>query len=391
MADIAVIKGCLLASHFDPTEQPLPLEGRIAFRPRHYSKATEHGLQLPAIAEATLSEDGRFRVDLLVGDWSWEVDYNLYFRGTALRLSRFDIAPPVGESDFADLAPVAQPTPGNPVTRGEPGVGIESISVEEGALVFRLTDGTETRLEDFEREGPVGLPGPAGPTGPKGPKGEPGRDAPTPTLTIGHIGTGGVGARITGEAPNFILDLILPDGVSEQHMMDVVGEYFEVAEQSIRVISANQNNLQANVVKHVDAALGEVQRRMRTLEASAVKDTGWRDVTSEVAVSDTVARDESHGFKVYLRRTGNVVFLKFAGVHYSESGVIRNWLTLPEGFAPKFRHTFTMHGDNGHNAYALGIAGSELIMDVRAPRESWDEASWAVDSTFPRRLPGVAA
>ena len=61
--------------------------------------------------------------------------------------------------------------------------------------------------------GPIGLTGPIGeigPTGPTGPIGE------TPTLTIGTVTTGDPGteasATITGTAPNFVLNLTIPQG-----------------------------------------------------------------------------------------------------------------------------------------------------------------------------------
>lgn len=61
--------------------------------------------------------------------------------------------------------------------------------------------------------GPQGLTGEVGATGPTGPAGA---DAETPTLSIGTITTGEPGstadASITGTAPNFILNLTIPQG-----------------------------------------------------------------------------------------------------------------------------------------------------------------------------------
>ena len=59
--------------------------------------------------------------------------------------------------------------------------------------------------------GPTGPTGPSGgPTGPTGPTGD------TPTLTIGTVTTGEPGteaaATITGTAPNFVLNLTIPQG-----------------------------------------------------------------------------------------------------------------------------------------------------------------------------------
>ena len=62
--------------------------------------------------------------------------------------------------------------------------------------------------------GPQGLPGEVGATGPTGPTGPAGADAVTPTLTIGTVTTGDPGteaaASITGTAPNFVLNLTIP-------------------------------------------------------------------------------------------------------------------------------------------------------------------------------------
>ena len=61
--------------------------------------------------------------------------------------------------------------------------------------------------------GPQGLPGEIGATGPTGPQGLPGE---TPVLTIGTVTTGEPGteadATITGTAPNYVLNLVIPQG-----------------------------------------------------------------------------------------------------------------------------------------------------------------------------------
>ena len=60
------------------------------------------------------------------------------------------------------------------------------------------------------RTGPTGDIGPTGPTGPTGDTGA------TPTIAIGSVQTGAPGtdaaATITGTAPNFILNLTIPQG-----------------------------------------------------------------------------------------------------------------------------------------------------------------------------------
>lgn len=56
-----------------------------------------------------------------------------------------------------------------------------------------------------------------GETGPQGPQGEAGTDGITPTLAIGTVTTGAPGseaeASITGTAPNYVLNLTIPQGL----------------------------------------------------------------------------------------------------------------------------------------------------------------------------------
>ena len=64
--------------------------------------------------------------------------------------------------------------------------------------------------------GPTGPQGDIGPTGPQGDIGPTGADGETPVLTIGTVTTGDPGteaaASITGTAPNFVLNLTIPQG-----------------------------------------------------------------------------------------------------------------------------------------------------------------------------------
>ena len=64
--------------------------------------------------------------------------------------------------------------------------------------------------------GPTGDIGPTGPTGDIGPTGPTGDAGETPTITIGTVTTGAPGtdaeATITGTAPNFVLNLTIPQG-----------------------------------------------------------------------------------------------------------------------------------------------------------------------------------
>lgn len=64
--------------------------------------------------------------------------------------------------------------------------------------------------------GPTGPTGATGVTGPTGEDGTDGEDGLTPVITIGTVTTGDPGtqaaAEITGTAPNFVLNLTIPQG-----------------------------------------------------------------------------------------------------------------------------------------------------------------------------------
>ena len=95
-------------------------------------------------------------------------------------------------------------------------------------VVFALIDSNVTPTGPTCITGPTGPTGPTGETGPTGPTGETGPTGPTgdigptgadgetPILTIGTVTTGAPGseasATITGTAPNFVLNLTIPQG-----------------------------------------------------------------------------------------------------------------------------------------------------------------------------------
>ena len=108
------------------------------------------------------------------------------------------------------------------VTTGEPGSEADaSITGTAPNFVLNLTipqgevgpEGPVGETGPQGEQGPQGETGPTGETGPAGPAGE---DGLTPTLTIGTVITGDPGteatASITGTAPNFVLNLTIPQG-----------------------------------------------------------------------------------------------------------------------------------------------------------------------------------
>ena len=76
-------------------------------------------------------------------------------------------------------------------------------------------------LDDLFYRG-TGPTGPTGATGPQGEAGAAGADAETPTISIGTVTTGDPGtqaaASITGTAPNYILNLTIPQGPTGQNV-----------------------------------------------------------------------------------------------------------------------------------------------------------------------------
>ena len=114
------------------------------------------------------------------------------------------------------------------VTTGEPGSEADaSITGTAPNFVLNLTipqgevgpEGPVGETGPQGEQGPVGETGPQGeqgPVGETGPAGPAGEDGLTPTLTIGTVTTGAPGtdaeATITGTAPNFVLNLTIPQG-----------------------------------------------------------------------------------------------------------------------------------------------------------------------------------
>ena len=114
------------------------------------------------------------------------------------------------------------------VTTGEPGSEADaSITGTAPNFVLNLTipqgevgpQGPQGIQGEVGPQGPIGETGPQGeqgPVGETGPAGPAGEDGLTPTLTIGTVTTGEPGteasASITGTAPNFVLNLTIPQG-----------------------------------------------------------------------------------------------------------------------------------------------------------------------------------
>lgn len=169
-----IVFGRLLASFFDAQAGPVPVTGRVLFTPNFTSEASPSGLHLPTRVEAPLDAGGSFTARLLTGEWSWKVEVIAKDQtGRTLTVPCFNFLPEPGiESvNLADIVPITDPVTAKPMLRGEAGVGIEAVEMEEGKLVFQLSDGTKNSVE-LPYTPPQPAPSPA--------------VAPTPT----HVGEG---------------------------------------------------------------------------------------------------------------------------------------------------------------------------------------------------------
>ena len=107
-------------------------------------------------------------------------------------------------------------------TTGVPGTDalVTNVGTDENVILdFTIPEGEIGPTGPAGAIGPTGPAGEIGPTGPAGeigPTGPAGIDGETPTLTIGTVTTGAPGtdaeATITGTAPNFVLNLTIPQG-----------------------------------------------------------------------------------------------------------------------------------------------------------------------------------
>ena len=113
---------------------------------------------------------------------------------------------PTGPAGAATIT-VGQTTTGDPGTQAS----VENVGTAQNVILdFTIPQGIDGATGPT---GPIGATGETGATGPTGPTGATGE---TPTLEIGTITTGEPGtqaaASITGTAPNYVLNLTIPQG-----------------------------------------------------------------------------------------------------------------------------------------------------------------------------------
>ncbi|WP_237692969.1 hypothetical protein [Rothia nasimurium] len=302
-------------------------------------------MTLPAPVAAKLDAEGRVSASLLVpaadaepDAWVWEACPQLRGPQGAVRFRDFAFEltedAPV---NLAEVLPVPDPVTGEYVTRGETGadgVGISTITLEDGELVIALTDGSVTRL-------------PA----PKGDPGEDGISPPAPTLRVGEVATLPTGssavAEITGEAPDYTLTLGVPQGAKGEKGDkgdSIVGPKGEPGNPATLVLvgvgrpdtpstlspenqTAVANALVGATFTSTDGAGTGAWAWVKTPGGWQVTygDTGWRNVVSMLGNGWASTSNEP----VYLRRIGPSCTLTFS---LAPSNTLSTLLTMPQGF-----------------------------------------------------------
>ena len=124
--------------------------------------------------------------------WSWRAEFTNMHIGTGevevtIPAWSFRVPDGSGPVDLTELVPLKSGGSVD-VTKGPRGAGLQSITAQDGQLVFGYTDGEETTIPMPEAvQGPQGVPGPAGADGEQGPQGEKGDPGEIPDLLVGNI------------------------------------------------------------------------------------------------------------------------------------------------------------------------------------------------------------
>lgn len=127
------------------------------------------------------------------------------------------------------------------------------------------------------------------------------------------------------------------------------------------------------------------------LPVPAVQDTGWRDITAQLG-DDVANRHTPYGFKVLLRRVGDMVTLKFVGVVYKANATYQNFFTLPSGFTNQYAENTAMF-KAGTNLIGQSISVERSNVTVYSLNgvETYGSIRWLTNDVFPSYLPGVPA
>ena len=124
--------------------------------------------------------------------WSWRAEFSEILIGASdeyvsIPSWSFRVPDGTGPVDLAELVPLKS-TGTVDVTKGPRGAGLQSITAQDGQLVFGYTDGEQATIPIPEAvPGPPGEPGPAGQDGEQGPEGPQGPAGEIPDLLVGNI------------------------------------------------------------------------------------------------------------------------------------------------------------------------------------------------------------
>ena len=124
--------------------------------------------------------------------WSWRAEFTNMRIGTGevevtIPSWSFRVPDGTGPVDLTELVPLKTSATVD-VTKGPRGAGLQTITAQDGQLVFEYTDGEQATIPVPEAvQGPEGPQGPAGADGAEGPQGEKGDPGEIPDLLVGNI------------------------------------------------------------------------------------------------------------------------------------------------------------------------------------------------------------
>ena len=124
--------------------------------------------------------------------WSWRAEFDEILIGASdeyVKIPAWSFRVPDGSGpvDLTELVPLKSGGSVD-VTKGPRGAGLQTITAQDGQLVFEYTDGEQATIPVPEAvQGPEGPQGPAGADGAEGPEGPQGPPGEIPDLLVGNI------------------------------------------------------------------------------------------------------------------------------------------------------------------------------------------------------------
>lgn len=328
---------------------------------------------------------------------------------------------------------------------GEAGVGVESITDDDGDGVATVTlsdgstsslplprglegapgrdgvdgapgadgrDGQDGRTPDLTWQGTAlavdGVPGPdlrgpAGEDGADGVNGEDGAPGPAPSIKIGTVTSGATpSATITGTSPDLTLGLVLPKGDPGQP--GTQGPPGVVSSASAYVIVGPGRPDQPSTTAGVITGSEPVGAEYRSTDGASVGawawrkrgtgwavtdgDTGWRDVTALQTSTPTLTSG-----RFLLRRVGVDVYASFEDMRWATGGGGNTaQLTFPSGFVAKAKYMGALYGYFS-TAWGYSFRTDWPRIWPTSSGDIWlrDYREWATADTWPTTLPGSPA